>query len=162
MSSERKNSNFEMVGEFHKTFDHPIKSVVDKEIFQNTNLVDLRVKLIEEELDELKSSIKDKNIVEVADALADILYVVYGAGHAFGIDLDKCFELVHESNMTKACSTEKEAIESVDYLKSTKPEYDPDYKLSKNGKYFILFDKKNNKILKNKHYKQVDLSFVGK
>ena len=153
-------SNFQKVAEFHKTFDHPLKTNLDKEIFNNQSLVNLRVKLIEEELGELKDAIKDKNIVEVADALTDILYVVYGAGHAFGIDLDKCFELVHESNMTKACKTEEEAKESVNYIRTTKKEYDPDYKLSSDGKYYILYDKNTGKILKNKYYKQVDLTEI--
>jgi predicted HAD superfamily Cof-like phosphohydrolase len=153
-------SNFQKVGEFHKTFDHPINDKVDKEIFDKKPLVDLRLKLIAEEFDELKEAIRDKNIVEVADALSDILYVVYGAGHAFGIDLDRCFRDVHESNMTKACKTEEEAKESVSYLKSTKPEYDPDYKLSSDGKYYILYDKNNGKILKNKYYRAVDLSYI--
>jgi predicted HAD superfamily Cof-like phosphohydrolase len=153
-------TNFQKVGEFHKTFDHPILDSVDKDIFDKKALVDLRLKLISEEFQELKDAIKDKNIVEVADALSDILYVVYGTGHAFGIDLDKCFSDVHESNMTKACKTEEEAKESVAYLKSTKPEYKPDYKLSSDGKYYILYDKNNGKILKNKYYKPVDLTYI--
>ena len=77
---------------------------IDKELkyyFPNADIISLRYELIKEELDELKDAIDKKNIKEVADALTDILYVTYGAGHAFGIDLDKCFEEVQNSNMSK-------------------------------------------------------------
>ena len=155
-------SNFSKVGEFHKLFQHPINNKLNTNIFNDTNksLVDLRVKLIEEEFNELKQAIVDKNLKEVADALTDILYVVYGAGHAFGINLDKTFEAVHESNMTKACLTEDEAKETVSYLEFTKPEYSPTYKLSDDKKYYIVYDKNTGKILKNKFYKEVDLQFI--
>jgi predicted HAD superfamily Cof-like phosphohydrolase len=81
-----------------KTFGQEVK---EKTEFPNEKIVQLRYELIKEELEELNQAIKDKNIKEVADALTDILYVTYGAGHAFGIDLDKCFEEVQSSNMSK-------------------------------------------------------------
>ena len=81
-----------------QTFDQEVKNKAE---FPNEKVVKLRVDLIKEELDELGQAIKDKDIKEVADALTDILYVTYGAGHAFGIDLDKCFEEVQQSNMSK-------------------------------------------------------------
>ena len=81
-----------------KTFGQEVKNKAD---FPSEKIVDLRYKLIEEELEELKEAIDKKDLKEVADALTDILYVTYGAGHAFGINLDKCFEEVQNSNMSK-------------------------------------------------------------
>ena len=91
-------TNFEKVKIFMKTFGQEIKK---NSSLSSEKINKLRVSLIEEELDELKLAIKDNNIKEVADALTDILYVTYGAGHAFGIDLDKCFDEVQNSNMSK-------------------------------------------------------------
>ena len=91
-------SNFKRVKKFMETFGQEIK---EKASFPNSKITSLRYELIKEELDELKEAIDKKDIKEVADALTDILYVTYGAGHAFGIDLDKCFEEVQNSNMSK-------------------------------------------------------------
>ena len=91
-------TNFEKVGLFMKTFGQEVKV---KASFSSDKINKLRVDLIEEELEELKEAINNKDIKEIADALTDILYVTYGAGHAFGIDLDKCFQEVQSSNMSK-------------------------------------------------------------
>ena len=91
-------TNFEKVRKFMETFGQEIK---EKAGFPNEKITSLRYELIKEELEELKEAINNKDIKEVADALTDILYVAYGAGHAFGIDLDKCFEEVQNSNMSK-------------------------------------------------------------
>ena len=91
-------SNFERVKKFMKTFGQEVK---EKAEFPNDKITSLRYELINEELDELKLAIEKKDIKEVADALTDILYVTYGAGHAFGINLDKCFDEVQNSNMSK-------------------------------------------------------------
>tara|TARA_B100000965_G_C19592220_1_gene758463 strand:+ start:216 stop:584 length:369 start_codon:yes stop_codon:yes gene_type:complete len=91
-------TNFEKVKEFMRTFGQEVK---DKSEFPNEKIIELRKKLIEEEFDELKQAINEKDLVEVADALTDILVVTYGAGVAFGVNLDKCFEEVHRSNMSK-------------------------------------------------------------
>ena len=91
-------SNFSKVGIFMKTFGQEVK---DKPSFSTDKINKLRIDLIKEELDELTEAIKNKDLLEVADALTDILYVTYGAGHAFGIDLDKCFNEVQNSNMSK-------------------------------------------------------------
>ena len=91
-------SNFESVKKFMETFGQEIK---EKASFPNDKISSLRYDLIKEELDEFKEAIDKKDIKEVADALTDILYVTYGAGHAFGINLDKCFEEVQNSNMSK-------------------------------------------------------------
>ncbi|MDC1093326.1 nucleoside triphosphate pyrophosphohydrolase family protein [Pelagibacteraceae bacterium] len=97
-------SNFESVRKFMKVFGQEIK---EKAEFPNNKIISLRHDLIKEELDELKEAMENKNISEVADALTDILYVTYGAGHAFGINLDKCFEEVQNSNMSKLGSDGK-------------------------------------------------------
>ena len=91
-------TNFEKVGKFMKTFGQEVKS---NSGFSTDKINLLRIKLIEEELQEFKKAIQENNLIEVADALTDILYVTYGAGHAFGIDLDKCFDEVQKSNMSK-------------------------------------------------------------
>ena len=91
-------SNFSKVGIFMKTFGQEVK---DKPAFSTDKINKLRIDLIKEELEELTIAMKNKDLLEVADALTDILYVTYGAGHAFGINLDKCFEEVQNSNMSK-------------------------------------------------------------
>ena len=91
-------TNFEKVGLFMKTFGQEVKV---KASFSSDKINKLRVDLIEEELEELKEAINKKDLPETIDALTDILYVTYGAGHAFGVDLDKCFQEVQNSNMSK-------------------------------------------------------------
>ena len=91
-------TNFESVKKFMETFGQEIK---EKAEFPDNKITALRYDLIKEELEELTEAMKNKDLIEVADALTDILYVTYGAGHAFGIDLDKCFEEVQNSNMSK-------------------------------------------------------------
>jgi len=91
-------SNFNKVGTFMKTFGQEVKT---KPSFSSDKINKLRIDLIKEELDELQEAMKNNDLLEVADALTDILYVTYGAGHAFGIDLDKCFDEVQNSNMSK-------------------------------------------------------------
>ena len=113
-------TNFEKVREFMKTFGQEIK---EKAGFPNEKITSLRYELIKEELEELKEAINSKDIKEVADALTDILYVAYGAGHAFGIDLDKCFEEVQNSNMSKIGN-------------DGKPIYNDKGKVMKGPKYF--------------------------
>ena len=91
-------SNFSKVGTFMKTFGQEVKT---KPSFSTDKINNLRIELIKEELEELTEAMNNKDLLEVADALTDILYVTYGAGHAFGIDLDKCFDEVQNSNMSK-------------------------------------------------------------
>ena len=113
-------TNFERVRKFMETFGQEIK---EKAEFPNEKITSLRHDLIKEELDELKEAIENNDIKEVADALTDILYVTYGAGHAFGINLDKCFEEVQNSNMSKLGS-------------DGKPIYNEKGKVMKGPKYF--------------------------
>src|SRR5210317_378684 len=91
-------TNFDMVEQFMETFGQEVKT---KPEFPNNDTIALRLELIEEEVGELREAIGDADMVGIADALTDILYVTYGAGHAFGINLDKCFEEVQASNMSK-------------------------------------------------------------
>ena len=91
-------SNFELVGDFMESME---QDVLIRPSFPEDSVQKLRLDLIEEELDELQYGIDNQDMVEIADALTDLLYVVYGAGHAFGIDLDDCFKEVHKSNLSK-------------------------------------------------------------
>ena len=113
-------SNFEDVRIFMKTFGQEVKI---KPKFPKEKIVKLRYDLIKEELNELQNAIKTKNLKEIADALTDILYVTYGAGHAYGIDLDKCFSEVQKSNMSKLGE-------------DGKPIYNEKGKVMKGSKYF--------------------------
>jgi len=113
-------SNFSKVGIFMKTFGQEVK---DKPSFSTDKINKLRLDLIKEELNELSEAMKNRDLLEVADALTDILYVTYGAGHAFGINLDKCFEEVQNSNMSKLD-------------KNGKPIYNENGKVMKGPNYF--------------------------
>ena len=93
-----EGTNFELVGDFMEAFGQDVET---QPTWPDFSTRELRVDLIEEEVEELVEAIANKDMVEIADALTDILYVVYGAGHAFGIDLDECFTEVHASNMSK-------------------------------------------------------------
>jgi predicted HAD superfamily Cof-like phosphohydrolase len=152
-------TNFNKVGEFHDTFEHPKHDVPQMDVFTSKpDLVKLRIALIEEELNELKEACDNHDMTEVADALCDILYVTYGAGHAFGLDLDTLFNEVQRSNMTKSCDNEEDAKLSVQKIKETQERYkDPQYKLSKTGKHYVVYDKATGKILKNHKYSPPNL-----
>ena len=113
-------SNFSKVGIFMKTFGQEVK---DKPSFSTDKINNLRIDLIKEELEELTVAMKNRDLLEVADALTDILYVTYGAGHALGIDLDKCFDEVQNSNMSKLGA-------------NGKPIYNEAGKVMKGPKYF--------------------------
>jgi predicted HAD superfamily Cof-like phosphohydrolase len=91
-------TNFELVGDFMEAYSQKVEYIPTLPDFAT---VDLRVELIDEELRELKQGLANNDLIEVADALTDLLYVVYGAGHSFGIDLDECFKEVHRSNLSK-------------------------------------------------------------
>ena len=113
-------TNFDKVGTFMKTFGQEVKT---KPSFSSDKINNLRLDLIKEELSELTEAMNNKDLLEVADALTDILYVTYGAGHAFGINLDKCFEEVQNSNMSKLD-------------KNGKPIYNESGKVMKGPNYF--------------------------
>ena len=93
-----KTSNFEKVGDFMEAFGQRVEM---EPTWPDFNTRELRLELIQEALEELSDAVADRDMIQIADALTDLLYVVYGAGHSFGIDLDECFEEVHRSNMSK-------------------------------------------------------------
>jgi predicted HAD superfamily Cof-like phosphohydrolase len=160
-------SNFDKVVDFNKTFnvktfDKPFTSVFS----EYPDIVELRMKLIREEVEELEQAVKAQDMKETIDALSDILYVVYGMGDALGIDLDNTFNMVHRSNMSKVCNNEKEAQETVQWYKDNSEDYntknpaqapvEPTYTFF-NGKY-VINNKKTGKVLKSIYYKPVDFT----
>lgn len=154
-------TNFESVGQFHEVFGHPKPSTLQKNIIvENPKLAQFRLSLIQEEFNELKEGVNENNMTEVIDALGDILYVVYGMGQAFGIDLDKAFKIVHESNMSKLCKNETEAMETIEHYK-TLPGFENvnvRYRVSSDGSYYVIYNGETGKILKSKYFKLPDFS----
>merc|ERR1712093_645310 len=150
-----------------KNFGQKVFYAPQMHIFDNDpKTVTLRLKLIKEETKELAEAMKAKDMIETIDALGDILYVVYVAGGAFGIDLDKAFDLIHKSNMTKLCKTEEEAQETVEWYKNNytpggKYPYDtPAYRLSPDGRYYVVFNESTGKILKSVNYSVVNFDTI--
>ena len=118
--------------------------------------------LISEEVKELEKAVHDHDMVETIDALADILYVVYGMGARIGIDLDEAFDIVHESNMSKLCSTEEEAKQTVAFyeqqFKDNRSSYDsPTIRKSDDGRKFVVYNKSTGKVLKSIKYTPANL-----
>ena len=118
-------TNFDKVKIFMETFGQEVKK---KPSFSNDQINQLRYSLINEELEELKKALKEKNLIEVADALTDILYVTYGAGHAFGINLDNCFGEVQRSNMSKLGENGKPIYNKVGKVMKGPKYFKPDLK----------------------------------
>ena len=152
------NTNFNKVVDFNKSFGVPVFTEEQKNVFKNNpKLVKLRLSLIQEEVKELEQAIDEHDFTEVIDALSDILYVVYGAGASFGIDLDRSFNIVHESNMSKLCKTEDEAQKTVSnyerlWNEKTSPYDSPDYRRADDGINWVVFNKSTGKILKSINY----------
>ncbi len=151
-----KIDSLNQVAQFHKTFNHP---VLDKPQIPSENRCELRVSLLQEELNEFAQAIKDKNLVEIADALCDIQYVLSGAVLEFGLG-DKFVELFNEvqrSNMSKACNSEQEAIDTLDhYIKRNGTE---GYYREIDGKW-LVFRKGDDKTLKSVNYSEADLKSI--
>lgn len=153
MYNEAQSLN--MVAEFHSSFNHPIKA---SPVIPSPDRSKLRINLLSEELGELRESIDKKDIVEIADALCDIQYVLSGAILEFGL-ADKFSELFNEvqrSNMSKACRNEQEAIESVEFYenKGTPCYYE------KRGDYFLLYRISDQKIMKSIYYSEAKLKSI--
>jgi predicted HAD superfamily Cof-like phosphohydrolase len=154
-------SNFESVVNFNKQFgvklhDSPQSNIFDTE----PNNVEFAMKLIREEVKELEEAVKNKDYIETVDALADILYVVYGMGARIGVNMDKAFKLVHDNNMSKLCVTEEEAQQSVKYYLDNKEKlgYDsPNYRLAEDGKHYVVYNESTKKVLKSIKWQPVDL-----
>jgi len=147
--------HFQDVAEFMNVSEQPVRTVpaaVDDKV------LDFRLSLVQEEANELADAVKEKDYVEMVDALADIIYVVDGFAHTIGVDLNEAFRLVHESNMTKFCTSEEEAKETVKWYKENESRYNsPTYRLSKGG-LWIVYNASTSKVLKSIHYKPVDLT----
>jgi predicted HAD superfamily Cof-like phosphohydrolase len=155
MSETQDLTNFQCVGRFHEVFGHPKPPVLQKNILaDNTKLAQFRLSLIREEFNELIAAVEENNMKEVIDALADILYVVYGMGQAFGIDLDHAFKIVHASNMSKLCKNETEAIETIEYYKTLNGFHDVKvgYKLAPDNEHYVIYNMETGKILKSKYF----------
>lgn len=155
-------SNFDKVVEFNKSFGVTTHSEIKDDIFEtDTKLVNLRLSLITEEVDELKEAIKNSDMTETIDALADILYVVYGAGTSFGINMDKAFDLVHKSNMSKVCRNLVVAEKTVEWYKQQfaegKVPYDSPAIRSDpvDATKYVVFNKSTGKVLKSIEYNPV-------
>ncbi|MBL6448872.1 nucleoside triphosphate pyrophosphohydrolase family protein [Fulvivirga sp. 29W222] len=146
------------VAEFHKTFQHPI---LDNPSIPDEKRCALRVSLIAEELKELEEAIKDKDIIEIADALCDIQYVLSGAVLEFGLGekFKELFDEVQRSNMSKACDTEEDAQATVEYYKAEKDT--ACYYKEIDGKY-LVFRTSDNKTIKSINYSPADLKSILK
>jgi predicted HAD superfamily Cof-like phosphohydrolase len=144
------------VAQFHRTFKHPI---LNEPTIPSVNRCNLRVELLAEELKELKAAIEDKDMVEIADALCDIQYVLSGAILEFGLGekFRELFDEVQRSNMSKTCKTVKEAEETMAYYKETKG-VDSYYENS--GNVYLVYRKSDNKTLKSIKYSPADLKSI--
>ncbi|CAD7925183.1 unnamed protein product [Amoebophrya sp. A25] len=154
-------TNFKKVCEFHQSFgvkhtENPQIDIFDKD----PKTMKLRLDLIREEFKELEQAAGEKNMTEVLDALSDILYVTYGAGSSLGLDLDKAFALVHDSNMSKLCKTQEEAEATIEWYKANKTGPEGKYPYDspawrKSGDYFVVYNESSGKVLKSINYKPV-------
>lgn len=162
-SSDQK-TNFEKVAEFNTTA--AVERITEKtaSVFTtHPKMIETCLSLIREEVSELEDAVKAHDLTETRDALADILYVVYGMAFRLGINADEDFKQVHESNMSKFCATEEEAIQTVDNYKALyehgkSPYPSPAYRYEKDTSKWVVFEQTTGKILKNINYKAVDLS----
>ena len=157
-------TNFEKVKEFTRAFDMVHHDTPKRDIFDtDPNTVDLRIKLIKEEFEEFVEACKTKDFGEARDAIADMLYVVYGAADAFGIKADQDFDEVHQSNMSKLCKSEEEAIATVDsytekFTKGDSPYDTPTFYKLDNQEKWVVKNKSTGKALKSINYHPVNFS----
>jgi len=156
-------TNCDKVREFNRAFGIDTPATPQPGLFvSDPKLVRLKMDLIKEEVRELEEAVANHDLKETADALADILYVVYGMGIAFGLDMDGAFDIVHRSNMSKLCRTEEEALETVawyrcEYQKKVLPYDSPAYRRADGSDLYIVYNESTGKILKNIHYHPADL-----
>tara|TARA_Y100000389_G_C17400022_1_gene484789 strand:- start:234 stop:893 length:660 start_codon:yes stop_codon:yes gene_type:complete len=154
-------SNYEKVAEFNDAFgNNKVENLTPDTFKEEPKLIELLVSLITEECKELQDAVKDNDPIETRDALADILYVVYGMQYRLGIDGNKDFDIVHSSNMSKLCNNEQEAIVTVDnykqkYSSGSSPYDSPYYQKLKNKNKWVIKNKSTGKVLKNINYKKV-------
>ncbi len=155
-TNTNKQSDFEAVVEFNRTFGVPVYDTPQHDIFtRDPKLVDYRLKLIREEVAELEKACVEHDLVETVDALADILYVVQGMGASLGLNMDEAFSIVHKSNMSKVCKDEDEAKRTVAYYEKNKATlgYDsPAYRKSADGRFYVVYNAATMKVLKSINY----------
>lgn len=156
-------TNYQKILQFNKAFgvdqyDTPQFNIFDKD----PKLIQYRLSLILEEVQELKDSIAQKDLGETVDALTDIMYVTLGAFTAIGVDADKAFDLVHNSNMSKLCTSEEEAQKTVQWYKENESQrYDsPSYRMSDDNVHWVVYNKNTKKILKNINYSPVKFDSI--
>jgi len=154
-----EKTNFEKVLEFNKSFGVKTHTEAKPDIFvTDPKLVQHRLNLITEEYEELKDAIEKHDYGEMCDALCDLLYVIYGCCSSTGIQADKAFKIVHDSNMSKLCKTEDEAQRTVEAYKLIERYKSPKYRLSDDGVNYVVYDAETTKILKSIDYNPVDFS----
>ena len=157
-----KKTNFQKVSEFNRIVGHPVNTVLQNNILkEKPKLINLKMNLIREEMGELEEAVQCGDMVETRDALSDLLYVIYGFLNAIGADGDHDMGLVHESNMTKLCNSESEAIDTVNWYKEQYTngnlKYDsPSYRFNEEVGKYIVYNESTGKILKNINYKPVN------
>jgi predicted HAD superfamily Cof-like phosphohydrolase len=147
---------FQKVNDFNKQFGVKQQPKIN---LDDVQFINSRMDLIREEVEELEESIKTKNEKETIDALTDILYVVCGMAYSINIDLEKAFNIVHESNMSKMCTNEADAQKTVDWYKHHELRYKtPTYRPCESSGNFVVYDENTKKVLKSIYYKPADLS----
>ena len=164
-SADPQPTNFDKVRDFNITADvSKVDSPASADVFDShPDMIKTCLSLIMEEVQELNDAVKAKDIIETRDALADILYVVYGMAFRMGINANKDFDLVHENNMTKFCKSEAEAQETVEkykqlYKENKSPYPTPGFKFVKETGLWVVYEQSTGKILKNINYTRVDLA----
>ena len=158
-------TNFQKIQEFHNASGLENHQEHQLDIFseEKVGLIKLRLDLIQEEFNELKEAIQNNDFPEVRDAISDILYVVYGAGSSFGVNLDEAFRLVHDSNMSKLCKSVEEAEATVAWYMENRETtgYDtPAYRKGTDGEYWVVYNESTGKILKSINYKPVSFTSI--
>uniref|UniRef100_A0A6C0LRL5 Phosphoribosyl-ATP pyrophosphohydrolase n=1 Tax=viral metagenome TaxID=1070528 RepID=A0A6C0LRL5_9ZZZZ len=150
------------VSDFHAVFGHPHPDKLNQTIMNDDKLINFRIKLIEEEFNELKEACQTKNLKETIDALADIEYVLNGMAVSMGIDLPAAFNEVHASNMSKICKTKEEVLETIEYYKTLKgfENIVVGYRPCTTKSGFVVYNEADGKILKSKYFKVPDFSFM--
>mmetsp|Transcript_6827 Transcript_6827/g.19138 ORF Transcript_6827/g.19138 Transcript_6827/m.19138 type:complete len:266 (-) Transcript_6827:61-858(-) len=163
----RSRTNFEKVREFHEAFGVQVEEQPKLDAFERDRpLIRLRRDLIREEVQELEDALVSKDFDGTVDALADILYVVYGAGVSLGVDLDAAFDIVHRSNMSKLCKSEAEAMRTVkayqEQWASGEGKYDSAaYRRADDGKHWVVYNQSSGKVLKSCAWIAPDFAPIG-
>ena len=162
------STNFDKIGEFNESFGVTEHSSPQLNILKDDpKTIKYRLSLITEEYNELLEAVDNNDYVETVDALTDIMYVVLGMGRAIGVNLDKAFDIVHKSNMSKLCISEEEAKKTVEWYKQQykdkKLSYDsPNYRKSSNEKYWVVYNESTSKILKSINYTPANFETILK